>query len=124
VEHNLTNPLPRRLRASFDAVFLDPPYTLGGVSLFLSRAVEALAKGGRGRVFLCYGSLDPVRSLAVQEKILTQGILFEEIRPGFNQYLAAKTIGDTSDLYLLRPTPKTRPQIRGEYRGKVYTWEK
>lgn len=121
--HNLTFPLPKRLLASFDTVFTDPPYTPEGVSLFLSRALEALVKGVRGRVFLSYGSLDPVRALAVQEKILAHGVVMEELRPKFNEYLNAKTIGDASDLYLLRPTVKTRPTIKGEYFGRIYTSE-
>lgn len=123
VQHNLSAPLPRRILSSFDTVFTDPPYTPEGVSLFLSRAIEALAKGERGRILLSYGSLDPVRALAVQEQILKQGVVFEEIRPRFNEYLAAKTIGGFSDLYLLCPTAKTRPLVRGEYSGKIYTFE-
>jgi len=123
VNHNLSRPLPRRLLASFDLVFTDPPYTPAGVSLFLSRALEALTGGTRARVALSYGSLDPLRGLAVQDNILAHGVLIEELRPKFNEYLAAKTIGDLSDLYVLRPTARTRPLVRGEYRGKIYTYE-
>ena len=124
--HNLINPLPRRLRAAFDTVFTDVPYTPEGVSLFLSRSLEALSKGERARIFLCYGTSEKAseRVLAVQEKILAHGVIIEELLPGFNEYIAAKTIGDRSDLYVLRPTPKTRPLIRGEYRGKIYTYER
>ena len=123
VQHNLVTQLPSRLASSFDLVFTDPPYTPEGVSLFLSRSLDALVKGIRGRIFFSYGSLDPVRALAVQEKIMEHGVLIEELRSGFNEYLAAKTIGDVSDLYLLRPTAKTHPLIRGEHQGKIYTWE-
>lgn len=125
VRHNLVNPLPRRLLAAFDVVFTDPPYTPFGVSLFLSRSLEALSKGERGRILLCYGTSEkaPERVLAVQERILAHGVVFEEILPNFNAYIAAKTIGDTSDLYILRPTPRAKPLIRGEYRGKIYTYE-
>ncbi|NIT03699.1 bis-aminopropyl spermidine synthase family protein [Candidatus Saccharibacteria bacterium] len=123
VRHNLASPLPKRLTRSFDVVFTDPPYTPQGVSLFLSRAIEAVTRGERARVFLSYGSLDSVRALAVQEEIFKHGILIEELRPRFNEYLSAKTIGDASDLYTLRPTAKTRSLIKGEYRGKIYTYE-
>ena len=123
VQHNLTSLLPHRLLSSFDLIFTDPPYTPEGVSLFLSRSLEALVKGVRGRIFLSYGSLDPVRVLALQEKILEHGVLIEELRPGFNEYLAAKTIGDVSDLYVLSPTAKIHPLVRGEYGGKIYTHE-
>lgn len=125
IQHNLINPLPRRLRAAFDGVFTDPPYTPEGVSLFLSRSLEALSKGERARIFMCYGTSEraPERVLAVQEKILAHGVIVEELLSDFNEYIAAKAIGDRSDLYILRPTPKTRPLIRGEYRGKLYTYE-
>lgn len=123
VQHNLADPLPKKLRASFDAVFTDPPYTPEGMSLFLSRSLDALTRGQRARVFLSYGSLDPVRALAVQQKLLDHGVVIEELRPRFNEYLNAKTIGDVSDLYLLRPTAKVHPLVRGEYQGKIYTFE-
>jgi len=121
--HNLNQPLPKRILSSFDAVFTDPPYTPEGVALFLSRSLEALTGGERARIFLSYGSLDPVRALVVQEKILAHGVVIEELRPKFNEYLAAKTIGDVSDLYVLRPTAKAHPLVRGEYGGKIYTYE-
>jgi len=123
VRHDLGFPLPKHLKASFDLVFTDPPYTSAGIALFLSRALEALTQGERTRVVLSYGSLDPVRSLAIQEKILAHGVLIEELRPKFNEYLNAKTIGDVSDLYVLRPTAKVHPLVRGEYVGKIYTHE-
>lgn len=125
VKHNLVNPLPRKLLAAFDTVFVDPPYTPEGIALFLSRSLEALSKGERARIFLCYGTSEkaPERILAVQEKILGHGVIIEELLPDFNEYLAAKRIGDVSDFYVLRPTPKTHPLVRGEYRGKIYTYE-
>jgi len=125
IKHNLRSPTPYRLITSFDAIFTDPPYTPEGVSLFLSRSLEALSKGERGRILFCYGTSEkaPERVLAVQERILAHGVVIEELLPNFNEYIAAKTIGDRSDLYLLRPTPKTHPLIRGEYRGKLYTYE-
>jgi len=125
VQHNLRSKLPKRLISTFDCVFADPPYTPEGVALFLSRSLEALCKGGRARIILSYGTSvkAPERVLAVQRKILEHGVIIEEVIPGFNEYLTARTIGGRSDLYVLRPTPKTRPLIRGEYHGKIYTCE-
>lgn len=123
VEHDLTNPLPKRLISSFDVVFTDPSYTPEGVSLFLSRCLEALTVSDEALTFLSYGSLDPVRVLNVQERILKHGVIIEELRPKFNEYISAKTIGDVSDLYVLRPTDRVRPSVRGKYRGKIYTHE-
>lgn len=126
VQHNLCSPLPKRLIASFDCIFVDPPYSPGGITLFLSRALEALTKGKRARIILSYGASEkaPERMLTVQKKILEHSIVIEELLPGFNEYLAAKTIGDRSDLYILRLTPRTKPLVQGEYRGKIYTYER
>ncbi|MEX1061894.1 MAG: bis-aminopropyl spermidine synthase family protein [Patescibacteria group bacterium] len=123
IGHNLVSPLPKKLRASFDAVFTDPPYTPEGVSLFLSRALQALSSVPRSRIFLSYRSLDPVRVKAVQEIILKMGLEITELLPQFNEYQMAKTIGNSSDLYVLAQTAKTAPLIRGEYQGKIYTNE-
>ena len=123
VSHNLVFPLPKKLKSSFDGVFTDPPYTPEGVSLFLSRALEALAEGPRSRIFLSYRSLDPVRVKGVQDVILKLGLAVEELLPRFNEYLNAKTIGNFSDLYILAPTPKSKPLVSGQYQGKIYTNE-
>lgn len=123
IHHNLVSALPKKLQSSFDYVFTDPPYTPQGVGLFASRSLEALTLGARARIILCYGSLDPVRVLAVQQVLFEQGLVMEEILRGFNKYLSAKTIGDTSDLYVLAPTAKTKPKVRGDYQDKIYTWE-
>jgi predicted methyltransferase len=123
VEHNLLNPLPKRLINNFDAVFMDPPYTPWGVGLFLSRAVEVLYEKGMGKILLSYGSLDMVRVLAVQDEISKHGLVIEKIISKFNKYVNARTIGGFSDLYVLSVTAKTRPVIKGTYSGKVYTHE-
>lgn len=123
IEHNLLNPLPKRSLESFDFIFTDPPYTPEGVSLFLSRAIDALSREKDSKIILSYGSLDPVRALAVQNKILEHGVLIKELLPQFNEYLDAKTVGNASDLYVLGITERTKPIIRGVYGGKVYTHE-
>lgn len=123
IEHNLLNPLPKRLLESFDFVFTDPPYTLEGISLFLSRAINALSREKDSKIILSYSSLDPVRTLAGQNKILEHGLLIKELLPQFNEYLDAKAVDNVSDLYVLGVTERTRPSIRGVYSGKVYTHE-
>lgn len=121
VEHNLLNPLPKRLVEGFDVVFTDPPYTPQGVTLFLSRALEALSKKGAGKILLSYGSLDPVRILTVQGEILEHRLLIEELASKFNEYLDAKTVGNVSDLYTLCITEKTKPLVKEAYSGTIYT---
>ncbi|MDP9351762.1 MAG: bis-aminopropyl spermidine synthase family protein, partial [Chloroflexota bacterium] len=41
IEHDAHKPLPTELQGAYDTVFTDPPYTLPGLELFLSRSLEA-----------------------------------------------------------------------------------
>ena len=42
IEHDLREPLPAGLAGGFEVACTDPPYTVAGAELFLSRAVAAL----------------------------------------------------------------------------------
>ncbi len=55
IEHDLRDPLPAALAGAFDVACTDPPYTVAGAELFLSRAVSALAPGAGGHVFFSFG---------------------------------------------------------------------
>ena len=58
VRHDLRKPLPEDLQGQFDTVATDPAYTLPGLMLFLSRAIEAVKPEG-GRIFLSFGHRPP-----------------------------------------------------------------
>lgn len=53
IKHDLRRSIPDELKSRFDTVFTDPPYTPEGISLFVSRAIEALDKKIRQLEFLC-----------------------------------------------------------------------
>ena len=53
VEHDLRRPLPAGLAGAFDVACTDPPYTVAGAELFLSRAVDGAGRRARpARVLL------------------------------------------------------------------------
>ena len=60
--------LPPALRGSCDLVFTDPPYTPGGMQLFLSRGLESLRRRDVSRLVFCYGfgERHPALGLKVQ----------------------------------------------------------
>jgi predicted methyltransferase len=90
IVHDLRDPLPERLREHADAVFTDPPYTVGGARLILSRAAEATA-GARGRdVFVAFGPKRPEELLAVQRAIAEMGFTVRRLVRNFNDYLGAR----------------------------------
>jgi N4-bis(aminopropyl)spermidine synthase len=94
-----------------DLAFTDPPYTPEGIGLFVARAVEGLTDDGR--VLLAYGASErtPMLALKVQQALSELNLAYEAIYPDFNRYFGAEAIGSAADLYILRPTTKTRPAV-------------
>ncbi|HEY6279435.1 MAG TPA: GNAT family N-acetyltransferase [Streptosporangiaceae bacterium] len=121
VEHDLRQPLPAGLAAGFDVACTDPPYTVAGAELFLSRAVSALAAGAGRHVFFSFGARRPQQTLDIQRLIAELGLTVRSLTPGFNSYAGAGILAGTSHLYHLRSTSQTRPVITGPYPGPLYT---
>lgn len=121
VEHDLRQPLPRSLTGAFDVVLTDPPYTVAGAELFLSRAVTALAPQPGRHVFFSFGARRPDETVAVQRAMAEMGLAVRALAPGFNEYLGAGVLAGTSNLYHLRTAPGARPLIEDAYDGPIYT---
>jgi N4-bis(aminopropyl)spermidine synthase len=121
VEHDLRQPLPPSLTGAFDVVLTDPPYTVAGAELFLSRAVTALAPQPGRHVFFSFGARRPDETIAVQRAMAEMGLAVRSLAPGFNEYLGAGVLAGTSNLYHLRTAPGARPLIDGAYAGPIYT---
>lgn len=124
VEHDLRLPLPAALIGRFDTVFTDPPYTIEGAELFLSRAAAALEPKVGGSVFLAFGPKPPEDSLRLQAAIAQMGFVIRHILTNFNDYLHAGILGGTSHLYHLTSTASTRSLVSGAHHGHLYTGEK
>jgi len=120
-EHDLRLPLPAGLQAGFDVACTDPPYTVAGAELFLSRAVTALSGEPGQHVFFSFGARRPLETLRTQELIASMGLAVRSLAPGFNEYLGAGILAGTSNLYHLRSTAATVPLIDGGYQGALYT---
>ena len=121
VEHDLRQPLPASLVGSFDVACSDPPYTVAGAELFLSRAVTALDPEPGQHVFFSFGSRRPADTLRTQEIIAELGLAIRSLWPGFNEYAGAGILAGTSNLYHLRSTAASRPLISGAHTGPLYT---
>jgi hypothetical protein len=121
VEHDLRQPLPASLLGAFDVACTDPPYTVAGAGLFLSRAVSALAGGTGGHVFFSFGARRPEETLGTQRLIADLGLTVRSLVPGFNSYTGAGILAGTSHLYHLRTTAQARPAITGQHAGPLYT---
>jgi N4-bis(aminopropyl)spermidine synthase len=120
-ELDLRRPLPADLTGAFDVACTDPPYTVPGAELFLSRAVAALRAQPGGHVFFSFGARRPSETLATQRLIADLGLVTRSLTPNFNSYLGAGILAGTSHLYHLRSTDQTGPLIDGQYDGPLYT---
>ncbi|MFI7124305.1 bis-aminopropyl spermidine synthase family protein [Nonomuraea sp. NPDC050153] len=94
-----------------DLALTDPPYTPEGTGLFVARAAEGLTDNGR--ILLAYGASErtPMLAFKVQQALTDLNLAYEAIYPDFNRYFGAEAIGSAADLYILRPTTKTRPAV-------------
>ncbi|ADD41166.1 bis-aminopropyl spermidine synthase family protein [Stackebrandtia nassauensis] len=121
VHHDATRPLPEALREGFAVALTDPPYTLAGAELFLSRAVSALEPRPGQHLLFSFGGRRPAETVAVQALIAGMGLAVRSLVPNFNEYLGAGILGGTSHLYHLRTVDGAAPSIDGDFDGPLYT---
>ncbi len=121
IEHDLREPLPAGLAGGFEVACTDPPYTVAGAELFLSRAVGALVPEPGQHVFFSFGARRPDETVRTQHLMTAMGLAIRSLAPGFNTYLGAGILAGTSHLYHLRSTAASRPVIDGAYPGPLYT---
>lgn len=120
---DLRKPLPQKFRGKFDSFFTDPPYTLQGMNLFLSRGIEALKYQCGLNVFLSYAHKSPEFELAMQKNFVTMGLRVSEILTSFNAYDGAGIIGGVGQMIVLKTTNGSKSLIEGYYEESIYTGE-
>jgi predicted methyltransferase len=121
---DLRNPLPQDLDSGFDCFYTDPPYTVPGMSLFLSRGIAALKKLPGLPVFLSFAHKPPNFSLRMQQEFLRMGLVISEMIPRFNEYEGAEIIGNTGQMIVLRTSRQINQENDGQYYSEaIYTGE-
>jgi len=123
IRHDLRQPLPDRLKDDYDVVFTDPPYTIQGMKLFVSRGIEALRKRKCASVYLSFAHKPPEEMLSLQAAIIEMDLFIRELIPRFNRYEGAEMFANTTFLAKLETTETTHPSIIGPFQGKIYTGE-
>jgi N4-bis(aminopropyl)spermidine synthase len=121
VRHDLTSPLPDDLRGTFEVAVTDPPYTVAGAALFLSRAVSALRPVAGGHLVLAFGARRPDETVHLQGLFTEMALAVRSLTPHFNEYAGAGVLGGSSHLYHLRTTASSRPAVVGTHHGPLYT---
>ncbi|MBN1463781.1 MAG: bis-aminopropyl spermidine synthase family protein [Paludibacteraceae bacterium] len=112
----------------YDAVLIDPPYTVSGIKLFLYRSLQLL-KGFdtfEGKyIFLNFGAglRNPEKETKIQSIINAAGLVIEDKINKYTSYTGAETIGSSSSIYVLKTTPFTNASDQ-VLNNKIYTYEK
>lgn len=124
IKYDVRKKLPKTLSGKYDIVFTDPPYTLEGIKLFTSRAIEALNhKNQSARLYICFGNSDRAkeRFIPIYDTLIKSGLMIRWIFDKFNRYSGAESIGSSSSLIICDVTPKTKPLIDRDYDRPIYT---
>ncbi len=123
VECDLRKPLPEHLHHKYDVAFTDPPYTVTGLTLFISRGVTALQQREGASIYLAFAHQPPKKMLAMQKVLGAMGLSIVEQIPRFNVYEGAEMFANTTFLARLETTENTKPLVTEAYDGKLYTGE-
>lgn len=115
--------LPEYFHEQYDCFFTDPPYTLQGMSLFLSRGISALKKEKGFPIFLSFAHKSPDFMLALQHELIHMSLSIKEIIVNFNEYEGAQMIGNKGQMIVLQTTESTKPNIIGRFEDAIYTGE-
>ncbi|GIP17419.1 methyltransferase [Paenibacillus montaniterrae] len=120
---DLREPLPSSLHSQYDCFFTDPPYTLQGIGLFVSRGIQALKKEKGLPIFLSFAHKSPEFMLAMQREFVRMGLTVSANFPQFNAYEGAEMIANRSQMFILRTTDQTKPEYSGTFNDALYTGE-
>ncbi|MBD3351545.1 MAG: putative methyltransferase [Candidatus Lokiarchaeota archaeon] len=129
INYNLKDPVPKELLHKFDTIITDPPYSLPGLTLFLSRAISMLNRNKKldlgQNIFLSYAHRSSETTLKIQKALIEMGLAVMEITPSFNKYEGSEILGNITQLFHLKTTSKTSPSISAsqQFVEKFYTGE-
>ncbi|MDT2285095.1 bis-aminopropyl spermidine synthase family protein [Paenibacillus larvae] len=122
--HDLREPFFGEIDNRYDCFFTDPPYTMEGMSLFVSRGISALKHEKGLPVFLSYSHKSPDFMLAMQREFVQMGLMTKEVIPHFNKYEGAEIIANQGQMIILNTTDLTKPSISDSFREAIYTERK
>lgn len=119
--HDLRHNLPGRLVGCFDIFLTDPPYTLEGLDLFVSRGITGLKPEIGKQGYLCFGRRSPGETMGAVGALVKMGLAPVEILPDFNRYVGAQMLAGVSQMILTVSTSELNSRVKGDYQGPLYT---
>lgn len=129
IHYNAKDEIPLDLLKKFDTIITDPPYSLNGLKLFLSRVISLLDidthyKIGKD-IFLSFAHRSAERTYDIQFLLVELGLTVIEQIPRFNRYEGSEVLGNQTQMFHIKTTTKTKPLIQSldPYTGDLYTGE-
>jgi len=141
---DLRNPVPSEYRNSFDLFITEPPDTVPGITVFVSRGVELL-KNTEGMVGYCGVSptaCPPLGLLQIQKDFTSMGLLITDRIPKYSDYPPHRTelkhveVPDcydafyppqkewySADLFRLKTTKETKPLFTDVFKGTLANYK-
>lgn len=86
IHSNLLNPLPNIHDSSFDVCITEPPDTVRGMALFVSRGIQTLRKEGTLYCGMTSTTLHKRQWLEIERIIITAGAVFTDIVANCSEY--------------------------------------
>jgi predicted methyltransferase len=123
VQVDLKNQLLTDFHNKFNCVITDPPYTLNGVTLFISRSIELITSDEKGVIYLSFPMKSPNEMLKFQTILSEMNCLLIDFKPKFNKYIGAQKLGGVSTLFRILVIPDAIPKITGNFDEPIYTGE-
>jgi predicted methyltransferase len=117
--------IPTSLLHKFDTVVVDPPYSLSGLVLSISRAIGVLKQQSGTEIYLSFAHRSPSEWLKIQQKLTQMGLAIQEIIPRFNMYEGCDILGNITQMVRLLSTEETKPLVDVDqtYESAIYTGE-
>jgi hypothetical protein len=82
--------IPSCYKNSQDVFITDPPYTVEGLTRFISVGTEMLKERTNGLGFVSYSNLIPAENARLFKNIASMGLSPQELIPAFNEYVGAQ----------------------------------
>ncbi|WP_306465038.1 bis-aminopropyl spermidine synthase family protein [Virgibacillus salexigens] len=125
IEHDMRKPVASAYVSRYDCFLTDPPYTLQGMELFVSRGVHALKRQSGMPIFLSFAHKSPAFMLKMQQIFIRLGLSVTATLPQFDHYLGAQMIANQSQMLIMKTTTSTEIPIDllQEYQDPIYTGE-
>lgn len=125
IHYDLRKSVPSELLHKYDTIITDPPYSINGLRLFLSRAISFMNPEKNKDLFLSFAHRSPDQTLQIQLVLTKLGLSVIEILPRFNKYEGSEILGNETQLFHLKTTSSTKAIINSEqdFTEIMYTGE-